>query len=111
MRFASRLASSASQSPTSRRLLPGRQKFPLNHECIDTVRRVTTLPRMAQRASPTTVRLDDKMNARIAALMPRLQASPYGDLGELSQSKVLRLAILRGLDVLEAEVRAQSKAE
>lgn len=72
---------------------------------------VTTLTGMTRRPSPTTVRLDDKMNARIASLMPLLQATRYGDLGQLSQSKVLRLAILRGLDVLEAEVRPPTKAK
>ena len=70
-----------------------------------------TLSAMARRPSPTTVRLDDKMIARIEALTPLLQATRYGDLGELSQSKVLRLAILRGLDVLESEVRNPPKAK
>ena len=70
-----------------------------------------TLPGMTRRPAPTSIRLDDKMNARLAALTPLLQATRYGDLGQLSQSKVLRLAILRGLDVLEAEVRPPAKAK
>src|SRR5687768_17013539 len=59
---------------------------------------------MTKRPTPTSIRLDAKIDTRLSALVPLLQASSYGELGVMSQSKTLRLAILRGLDVLEKEL-------
>ena len=50
------------------------------------------------------VRLPDAVVERVDALVDRLATEDAGQaLGRLSRSAVLRLAIVRGLDVLESE--------
>ena len=71
---------------------------------------VTTLGDMPI-AKPTSIRLEPAIIRRVDALVPRVQLTRYGDLGELSRSKLLRLAILRGLEVLEAEAATAPKAK
>lgn len=61
--------------------------------------------------SPTSIRLEPEIIRRIDSLVPRVQQTRYGDLGTLSRSKLLRLAILRGLEVLESEAAAAAKSK
>lgn len=57
---------------------------------------------------PTTVRIEPALRHRLEALAPRLKRVPtYGALGTLTLSKLLRLALLRGIDALEAELDAK----
>ena len=53
---------------------------------------------------PTSVRLPREFVKRLDALVPRLEQVPtFAALGPLTRSKVLRLALARGIEVLEAE--------
>lgn len=53
---------------------------------------------------PTSVRLPREFVKRLDALVPRLEKVPtFAALGPLTRSKVLRLALARGIEVLEAE--------
>jgi hypothetical protein len=53
---------------------------------------------------PTSVRLPKDVVRRLDALVPKLERVPtIAALGPLTRSKVLRLALARGLEVLEAE--------
>lgn len=53
---------------------------------------------------PTSVRLPADLVKRLDALIPKLERVPaLAALGALTRSKVLRLALVRGVDALEAE--------
>ena len=53
---------------------------------------------------PTSVRLPREFVKRLDALAPRLEKVPtFAALGPLTRSKVLRLALAHGMEVLEAE--------
>lgn len=53
---------------------------------------------------PTSVRLPRDIVKRLDALVPRLQRVPaIAALGTLTRSKALRLALVRGVETLEAE--------
>ncbi len=52
----------------------------------------------------TTIRLDAKTKAKITKLKPKVQKA-YPDRGKVSDSEVTRMAIIRGLEVLEKEVK------
>ena len=53
---------------------------------------------------PTSVRLPRDFVKRLDALVPRLEKVPtLAALGPLTRSKALRLALARGIEVLEAE--------
>ena len=71
---------------------------------------VTTNTGMAT-VHPTSVRLETAAIRRIEALIPLLQKTPYGEVARLTRSKILRIAVLRGLDALEADVSTKSKAK
>ena len=59
---------------------------------------------------PTTVRIEPELRKRLEALAPGLKRLPvYGALGPLTLSKLLRLALLKGTEALEVEVRAARK--
>jgi hypothetical protein len=53
---------------------------------------------------PTSVRLPREFLTRLDALVPKLEKVPtVAALGPLTRSKVLRLALARGIEVLETE--------
>jgi hypothetical protein len=53
---------------------------------------------------PTSVRLPADLVRRLDALIPRLERVPaLAALGPLTRSKVLRLALVRGVETLEVE--------
>jgi len=53
---------------------------------------------------PTSVRLPRDFVKRLDALAPRLEKVPtLAALGPLTRSKVLRLALARGIEILESE--------
>ena len=74
--------------------------------------RATTMRAMSNvNARPTSVRLTPDLARRLRALAPKLARIPtYAALlGVPSLSKTIRLALLRGMEVLEEEVRGASK--
>ena len=72
-------------------------------------RRVGENGKMATRIQ--TLRLSDDTLERADALLPRLTSSTAKRVdGVLTRAEVLRLAILRGLDALEAETTGPRRA-
>lgn len=60
--------------------------------------------------TPVSVRLPPKLLKRADALAAKLQKDPeVRMLGRVSRSAVLRLAVLKGLQVLEAEYSSKKK--
>ncbi len=54
------------------------------------------------------LRLPKVIRDRADALIPSLESNPtIAALGKVTRSKVLRLALVRGLEVLESEARAE----
>ena len=59
--------------------------------------------------SPTSIRLPDDSLKRAERLVPRLNKMPvYAAMG-MTRHKVLRLAVAKGLEALEAEVKRQRR--
>lgn len=59
---------------------------------------------MAKGNTPlTALRLPDALLARVDALIPILERTPEGAAAGVSRSYVMRLALARGLDALEAD--------
>ncbi len=59
--------------------------------------------------NPIPVRLTKDVIARLDHLADAAEALPEFAVSRVSRSAVLRLAVLRGLEVLEAEVKAKKK--
>ena len=57
---------------------------------------------------PTVIKLPQSILDRAAALLPHVQGKPeFLAAGRTSRATVLRMAMLRGLELMEAEVPAQ----
>lgn len=68
-------------------------------------------PALEEPMDPTlTIRLPEEIMARADALIPALEADPaIRAHGRVTRSTAIRIAILRGLDALEADTRATRK--
>jgi len=59
---------------------------------------------------PLNIRLDESMVERLDALIPWLESQPnIAALSSVTRSTVHRLALVRGLDLLEAEAVAKKR--
>lgn len=67
---------------------------------------------MAEDTRPErAVRLPNELLERAAALIPKLQATPWGDALRWNETAVTRLALSRGLAVLEEELAEVETAQ
>ena len=60
---------------------------------------------MSDRQTPVSVRLNESDLERADALIPDIAETDIGAMGEVTRAIVLRLALRRGLDVLESEAK------
>ncbi len=58
---------------------------------------------MSDRQAPVSVRLNESDLERADALVAAVAQTDVGAMGEVTRAVVLRLAVRRGLDALEAE--------
>ena len=55
-------------------------------------------------AKPITIRLEDEVRVRVQKMVEKLQSKQYDGVIVITRSHIVRIALLRGLDVLEREL-------
>jgi hypothetical protein len=74
---------------------------------VTTAGRVEEMPDSARRGVPISVRVPPELSRRLEKLVPKLSKDQgLTTLGIITKSSVVKLALLRGVAVLEAEYKA-----